>query len=172
MPITELSPGPMNRKKPRKGFTLVELLVVIIVVAILAAIAVPRFSDSPLRSKEASLRANLNLIRLAADRAEADTGLTFPVTALDDATAPAQGWERASMNTDWTLKSVPSGTWKGPYLSHIPTNPFTGGNTYSGGTMNSPNTAWTHYSKQSFNPSYLYFPSTKVGSNGKPYREW
>ncbi|MFO0044016.1 MAG: type IV pilin protein, partial [Armatimonadota bacterium] len=38
------------------GFTLVEMLVVIILIAVLAAIAIPKFSRAPLTSKEASLR--------------------------------------------------------------------------------------------------------------------
>jgi prepilin-type N-terminal cleavage/methylation domain-containing protein len=155
-----------------KGFTLVELLIVIILVAVLAAIAIPRYSNSALRSKEASLRANLRMIRLAADRAEADTGLTFDITALDDVSPPAKGWTRGPMNTDWVEKNIPSGTWKGPYLSQIPVNPFTNSTSYNGGVTTSATVAWTHYSKQAFNPSYLYYPSTKVGSNGVPYREW
>lgn len=162
----------MKATKCTLGFTLVELLIVVILVAVLAAIAVPRFSNSVLRSRESSLVANLNLIRLAADRAEADTGLTFPISALDDKTAPASGWERAKMNTDWVLKPVPTGSWRGPYLTQVPTNPFTNNNSYSGGTTNSPTVAWTHFSKQPFNSSYIYFPSTVIGSNGKPYREW
>ena len=72
-----------------RAFTLVELLVVIIIVSILAAVAIPRFSDSALKSKEATLRANLKLIREAGDRAEADTGLIVPVSALASATASA-----------------------------------------------------------------------------------
>lgn len=162
----------MKRNLQFRGFTLVELLIVIILVAVLAAIAIPRFSDSALRSREASLRANLRLIRLAGDRAEADTGLTFPITALDDSSAPANGWERGTMNTDWVLKSVPSGTWKGPYLSRIPVNPFTNSDSYSGAVSSSTTVSWTHYSKQGFNRSYLYYPSTRLGSDGVAYRQW
>jgi len=155
-----------------RAFTLVELLIVIIIIAVLAAIAIPRFSDSALKAKEATLRANLKLIREAGDRAEADTGVVVPVSALMNATAPASGWRRQAMNTSWSTASVIASTWKGPYLHAIPFNDFSRNNTYSSGLTNSPTTAWTKFSIQSFNPSCYYYPSTKVGSDGRPYREW
>jgi hypothetical protein len=155
-----------------RAFTLVELLVVIIIVSILAAIAIPRFSDSALKAREASLRANLKLIREAGDRAEADTGVVVPISALISATAPATGWQRQAMNTTWSTANVDASTWRGPYLRAIPFNDFSRNNTYSSGQTNTPTTAWTKFSIQSFNPSCYYHPSTRVGSNGRPYREW
>ncbi len=162
----------MRRDLHFRAFTLVELLVVIIIVSILAAIAIPRFSDSALKAREASLRANLKLIREAGDRAEADTGLIVPVSALTSATAPPTGWRRQAMNTGWSTASVIASTWRGPYLHAIPFNDFSRNNTYSQGLTNTPTTAWTKFSIQSFNPSCYYYPSTRVGSNGRPYREW
>ena len=54
--------SPRTRKS---GFTLMELLIVIIVIAVLAAIALPRFINSGLRSKEASLKGDLKIYRNA-----------------------------------------------------------------------------------------------------------
>ena len=51
------------RKVWNKGFTLVELLIVIIIIAVLAAIAIPKFANSSLRSKESALRSNLKISR-------------------------------------------------------------------------------------------------------------
>lgn len=56
------------------GFTLVELLVVLAIVATLLSIAAPRYFDSLERAKEASLRTDLRLIREAIDKYRADTG--------------------------------------------------------------------------------------------------
>lgn len=155
-----------------RAFTLVELLIVIIIIAVLAAIAIPRFSDSALKSKEATLRANLKLIREAGDRAEADTGIVVPITALTSETAPATGWTRKAMNTTWSVASVDASTWKGPYLRAVPFNDFSRNNTFTLSQTNNAAVAWTKESRQSFNPSWYYYPSTKVGSDGRPYREW
>ena len=56
------------------GFTLIELLVVMVIVATLLTIAYPRYFKSIDRSKESALRQDLNLIRDALDKFNADTG--------------------------------------------------------------------------------------------------
>jgi prepilin-type N-terminal cleavage/methylation domain-containing protein len=52
----------------RNGFTLVELLLVIIIVAVLAAIAIPKVALNNRRSKEAALRYTLRQLRDAQDK--------------------------------------------------------------------------------------------------------
>ena len=56
------------------GFTLVELLVVMAIIAILLTIAAPRYFNSVERSKEAVLRQDLNVMRDAIDKFHGDTG--------------------------------------------------------------------------------------------------
>ena len=58
----------------RTGFTLIELLVVMSIIALLLAIAAPRYFHSVARAKEAVLKENLTLIRDALDKHYGDTG--------------------------------------------------------------------------------------------------
>lgn len=58
----------------RRGFTLIELMVVMTIVSLLLTLAAPRYFRSIERSKETVLKANLAATRDALDKFHADTG--------------------------------------------------------------------------------------------------
>lgn len=60
--------------KNSKGYTLIEMLTVIAIMGILASIAVPSFQRSIVRSKEASLRNTLFVLRDVIDQYYGDFG--------------------------------------------------------------------------------------------------
>jgi len=101
----------------RRGFTLVELLVVISIVAVLAAIAIPKIAQNGQLSKETSLRAHLRIVRAAVDRFFAQTG-GFPerLTKLDNVVS----------GTSNSKIYLPSGQW-GTYSGSDDPGPFLDG---------------------------------------------
>ncbi|MBC7665177.1 MAG: prepilin-type N-terminal cleavage/methylation domain-containing protein [Caulobacter sp.] len=73
----------VNRHAPRRradasarvrGFTLIELIVVMAIVALLVSIAAPRYFRSIERARESTLRTSLNVMRDAIDQFESDKG--------------------------------------------------------------------------------------------------
>ncbi len=108
-----------GHKRPKTGFTLVELLVVIVVLAVLAAIVLPKFMDSSARSKESALKSDLKLIRTAISLFQADIG-KYPNSLSDLAESDVS---KVKAN-DGTV--VSSGDWHGPYLDSVITDPVSG----------------------------------------------
>ena len=57
----------MDRSRPRRGFTLIEILIVMTIISILVSIAVPMYQKAILRAKESLLRSNLYTLRSMID---------------------------------------------------------------------------------------------------------
>jgi len=66
----------------KKGFTLVEILIVITIIGILLSIVIPQYKNSIIRAKEAVLKENLHQIRDAISKYYKDKN-KYPVS-LDD----------------------------------------------------------------------------------------
>jgi len=117
----------VNRRD--KGFTLIEMLIVIVVIAILALIVIPRLLGAGRKAKEATLRGDLHQLRNSIQQFEADCG-DYPLALADLMTVPAAG---SDGGTGIALDVV---GWQGPYLrtpdGNLPKDPFTdSGTTWS-----------------------------------------
>lgn len=67
-------------RKAQRGFTLIELMIVVAIIGILAAVAIPQFLDYMKSSKRSEAMLNLNAIEKAAGSEYAENA-TFPVFA-------------------------------------------------------------------------------------------
>jgi len=124
----------------KKGFTLVELLIVVIILAVLAAIVVPQFGSSTEDAKISTLKTDLASMRNAIELYYHQHDSTYPgkvsesdgSTANDDASCPAAFLAQLTQYTDKAgkisgTKDVANGFKYGPYIKSpqtLPANPF------------------------------------------------
>ena len=100
-------------KPNNTAFTLVEILIVVVILGILAAIVIPQFTSAAEDSKLSNLMSNLQSIRAQLELYKMHHNETYPT----------------SINTQLTSKTDADGTVNaagayGPYLHIFPANPF------------------------------------------------
>jgi general secretion pathway protein G len=108
------------KRSSKKGFTLVEILIVVIILGILAAIVIPQFTQASTEARISNLRTNLQTIRSQLLLYKTQHTENYP-----DATFVAQMTKYTSASG--TTSTTPSSSYPyGPYLQTIPVNPFSG----------------------------------------------
>ncbi len=107
------------------GFTLIEMLIVICVIATLAILVIPHLMGAQRRAKEAQLSGDLEIMRNAIERFEASTG-AWPPALID---VVARNGAAISADMDGRGGGVDRGGYDGPYLAfpdgRLPKDPFT-----------------------------------------------
>jgi len=93
----------------RKAFTLIELLIVVAIIAILAAIAVPNFLEAQVRSKVSRVKADMRSMRVALECYRVDNNNYLPDLG-----------GMAADYTTWSRLTSPVA-----YITSIPSDPFT-----------------------------------------------
>ncbi len=101
------------RRSLRSGFTLVEMLLVLVILAVLAAIVIPKMAGRSQQAKVTAAHTQIQAFKTALDAFEIDNGF-YPAgnSGLNALIQPPAN----------------SPSWKGPYLDKVPLDPW--GNQY------------------------------------------
>jgi general secretion pathway protein G len=105
--------------KTRTGFTLIEILIVVVILGVLAAIVVPKFSSATSDSQISVLRKNLQTVRAQIGLYKHHHNETLPADVGET------GEDFIRRMTATTDQEGNDGVAFGPYLERVPTNPFT-----------------------------------------------
>ncbi len=112
---------PTGRRPAQKGFTLIELIVVVAIIGILVTMAMPVYKDSVRRAREAVLREDLYILRDSIDQFYTDKG-HYPSDLgalvaenyikqipIDPFTGSADSWITEEAESDDTTTDQPAG---------------------------------------------------------------
>jgi prepilin-type N-terminal cleavage/methylation domain-containing protein len=97
---------PMIARRSERGFTLIELLIVVVIIGILAAIAIPKFSNSKERAIVGQMRSDLRNM-VTAQEAYISDALTYDNGPIP---APTLAYNPSGTNTI-TLSGVSATGW-------------------------------------------------------------
>jgi general secretion pathway protein G len=155
-------PSNMSRVPRRTGFTLIEVLIVVVIMAVLAATIIPQFSSSTDDAKQSSLKFNLHTLRSQIELYKLHHLGATP--AITNAALP-----QLTGATDVNgVVGVQGPTYPyGPYcLNTLPANPYTGNNTVTATAVYPPTAA-------SGNGGWLYYaPTGQIAPDWAPYLTW
>jgi type IV pilus assembly protein PilA len=109
-------------RRNTKGFTLIELLIVVVIIGILAAIAIPKFSNTKEKAYIASMRSDLRNLITAQEAYFSDNNSTYAgsIAAMGTNYYPSAGVTvvlGAVTNTGWSATATHPSTAKTCVLS-------------------------------------------------------
>ena len=110
--------------KAKKGFTLVEILIVVVILGILAAIVIPQFTDASTEAKESRLLSDLQSVRSQIELYKIQHNDIQPGQATGSVSFVADMTTYTMVDGTPAVPQQPGDGVYGPYLQQIPTNPW------------------------------------------------
>jgi general secretion pathway protein G len=109
----------VNRSRNAHGFTLLELLVVIVIIGLLAAFVAPKYFGQIGRSKTQIAKAQIESFEKALDQYRIDTG-HYPTTEQGLVALYAQPANEANWHGAYLKKGIPADPWSHAYIYAAP----------------------------------------------------
>jgi general secretion pathway protein G len=122
MPTLYQTKGEVKMKK-RSGFTLVEILIVVVILGILAAIVIPQFSDASQEAKLSTLVSDLQTVRSQIQLYKLQHNATLPGT-VSGVTFGQAMTKYTTSDGKLAATQAPADNVYGPYIQKLPDNPF------------------------------------------------
>ncbi|MBN2182410.1 MAG: type II secretion system protein, partial [Sedimentisphaerales bacterium] len=110
-----------QKMRAKSGFTLVEILIVVVILGILAAVVIPQFTEASTEAKTSSLCTDLQTVRSQIELYKVQHNDNLPGVAVGTHTATAGFIGSLTSGTD--IYGV-AGSDYGPYMQKFPTNQF------------------------------------------------
>ena len=111
-----------RRQSQSKGFTLVEILIVVIILGILAAIVIPQFTNASQDARKNSLTSQLQTVRSQLELYKLQHLDQLPTTLVAGGAGTASWAQMVERtNADQSVTGTPT---FGPYLQQAPLNPL------------------------------------------------
>ncbi|MBX2851527.1 MAG: prepilin-type N-terminal cleavage/methylation domain-containing protein [Phycisphaeraceae bacterium] len=112
------------RKLVRKGFTLVEILIVVVILGILAAIVIPQFTNASDAAKASSAVSQLQTLRSQVELYKNQHNNKYP-TGTNGLLTEGWDWTKLTSRTNIDGEVGTSTDHRfGPYMQQVPKNPF------------------------------------------------
>jgi general secretion pathway protein G len=114
--------------RKNKGFTLVEILIVVVILGILAAIVIPQFSDASTQSKVSSSLSSLQSLRGQVSLYKIQHNDNAPGIGVFEEAMTLCSAANATDAADYAARTAANtGTHPfGPYVQSVPANPWNG----------------------------------------------
>ena len=115
-----------NKSRRRGGFTLIEVLIVVVILGILAATVLPQFTSSTSNAKESAVRTDLSTLRSQINLFKFQHDGVYPSGTADNVV------KQLTLASDLVGATAAAGTAGYPYgpyfIGQLPMNPYNGGN--------------------------------------------